>query len=320
MNKSADSHTTSTAPVLVAGPLFLDVVMGPLSALPEPGQEQWVPGCTFAAGGAANQAVALARLGVPTTLCSYIGADQPGQLTRSLLAAEGVDLSGLVEAAHQSVTVSLSLAQDRAMVTCGSDRAPLLSPTPNPPAALLADLTAIGANRGVIASWRDQSPDLLVIADVGWDPTGQWDPSILQHLDLVDIFVPNEVEALNYTGAPSVEAAAEQLAGHHRSVVVTRGAKGAYAWTHNRGRLVPSPTVETVDPTGAGDTFTAGLTRALLRGEDIFEACHHANLAAAWSVQSLGGSVSAPYPEDLDRLQHRRNHGLRAAEADRQQR
>ena len=49
--------------VLVAGPLFLDVVMGPLGHAPVPGQEQWVPGCALAPGGAANQAVALARLG-----------------------------------------------------------------------------------------------------------------------------------------------------------------------------------------------------------------------------------------------------------------
>ena len=46
--------------VLVAGPLFLDVVMGPLGHAPVPGQEQWVPGCALAPGGSTH-VVPLAR-------------------------------------------------------------------------------------------------------------------------------------------------------------------------------------------------------------------------------------------------------------------
>ena len=52
----------------VYGPTFLDVVMGPLDGPPVPGREAWVEGALMCAGGAANQAIALARLGVPVRL------------------------------------------------------------------------------------------------------------------------------------------------------------------------------------------------------------------------------------------------------------
>ena len=78
-------------PVCVAGPVFLDVVMSGLSHAPRPGEEQWVTGCAVAPGGSANQAVALARLGLPVTLCCDLGEDRAGdgvaQKTRDLLQA-----------------------------------------------------------------------------------------------------------------------------------------------------------------------------------------------------------------------------------------
>lgn len=297
--KTGIENGTDSGSVLVLGPLFLDIVMGPLGHLPEPGTELWTDHAVFAAGGAANQAVALARLGTQTALRSYIGEDTAGDITEALLLSEGVDISKLVRTETQSVTVSLSLKTDRAMVTRGSDAAPRLDPG-DPPAALLADLRAIGKNRAVIKEWMTSSEPPLVFAEVGWDPTETWDPAILDHLDLVDYFLPNEEEALAYTRTQTATDAAIKLNELVDTVIVTRGSAGSLVCVGGQTEMIAAPLVEPLDPTGAGDTFSAGLAHALLRGDPLSEATQFGNKAAAFSVQNLGGSVSAPTHSQLD--------------------
>ena len=113
--------------VCVAGPVFLDVVMGGLQHAPRPGEEQWVSDCAVMPGGAANQAVALARLGAPTSLVTHLGEDDAGRLVQTMLERDGIDLSGAVRLPRQSVTTSLAFGGDRAMTTFGTDATPPLA-------------------------------------------------------------------------------------------------------------------------------------------------------------------------------------------------
>lgn len=288
----------SFGPVLVLGPLFLDVVMGPLETMPEAGEEKWVSGCAFVAGGSANQAVALAKLGCETHLRSFIGTDEPGQMVRKLLLENGIKDDALVEISTQSVTTSISLGTDRAMVTCGTDEAPALDLLPVP-SALIADLRAIGANRSVITQWKNSATPPMIIGDVGWDDSDKWDSQDLEPLDLVDYFVPNEGEALHYTGCSTVEEAALVLKQKCPNIVITRGAEGVYALGDTEEVRLPGVPVSPVDPTGAGDTFGAMLTWALLNGHSLHEAVSGAALAATKSVLTLGGSSSAATLDEL---------------------
>lgn len=281
------------ASVLVVGPLFLDVVMGPLDVLPQPGQEKWVKGCAFVAGGSANQAIALAKLGLEAKLCSFIGQDAPGVLLRDLLNQAGVNQDVLVETKTQSVTTALSVGNDRAMVTCGTDDAPPLT-FDHQPAALMGDLRAIGANQEVIKAWKQTPNAPLIIGDVGWDESGKWDPADLDILNLVDYFVPNQEEALCYTRQATVAKAAQELQKLVPAVVITRGPQGVYAYDGTQVVDLPEIPITPLDPTGAGDTFGAMLTWALLQGLPLHEAVSGAALAATYSIQSLGGSASAP--------------------------
>ena len=84
------SRVPAASQFAVYGPTFLDVVMGPLDGPPVPGREAWVAGALMCAGGAANQAIALARLGVPVRLHARVGVDQMGQFVDEMLAREGV--------------------------------------------------------------------------------------------------------------------------------------------------------------------------------------------------------------------------------------
>ena len=79
---------------------------------------------------------------------------------------------------------------------------------------------------------------------------------------------------------------------------VTAGARGM--WTSDpetalvRGVTVPEPT----DPTGAGDSATAGAVLALCAGATAAEAALVGNLVASITVQQLATTGTAR-PEDL---------------------
>src|SRR5947208_4363323 len=83
--------------VFVAGSINMDVVA---TAERHPRIGETVTGDAvlyFPGGKGANQAVAAAKLGVPTTLIGRLGADAFGAELKAYLAAQGVDLSFLKE-------------------------------------------------------------------------------------------------------------------------------------------------------------------------------------------------------------------------------
>ena len=79
--------------VFVAGSINMDVVA---TADRHPSVGETVAGKAvlyFPGGKGANQAVAAAKLGAPTTLIGRLGADAFGQQLRTFLTAQGVDLA-----------------------------------------------------------------------------------------------------------------------------------------------------------------------------------------------------------------------------------
>lgn len=78
-------------------------------------------------------------------------------------------------------------------------------------------------------------------------------------------------------------------------LIVTRGAKGCEAKWHEF--VAPSPKIEVVDITGAGDTFLAALTYMYLNTQNIKIAMEFANRASAVTVQHFG--CYAPMLEEI---------------------
>ena len=96
----------------------------------------------------------------------------------------------------------------------------------------------------------------------------------------VSLWTPNEFE----------EAALGDVGGE---VVTTLGAKGCRI--RSTGEVIPAPPAETVDSTGAGDTFNGVLAVRLAEGEALPAACAAANEAAAKSVAARYVMPSIPY-------------------------
>ena len=74
---------------------------------------------------------------------------------------------------------------------------------------------------------------------------------------------------------------------------------------------MPAVPVPALDPTGAGDVFTAGFILGSLREWPLAQSLAFANLIAALSVQHFGGSLSAPGWGDIaDWWRNARTTGL----------
>jgi sugar/nucleoside kinase (ribokinase family) len=284
--------------LFVPGVVYLDIIFTGLRELPGPGTEVWAGGMGSSPGGIANLAVAAARLGLRTGLGTALNTDAYGDFCAEILSAqEGIDLSASrrLDTGHSPVTVSLAYDRDRSMITHGH-------PLPLNAAGLVDALPRCRA--ASVSLTKDRLPwvhraretGTLVFADVGWDASAEWPAEALHMLEDCHAFLPNAVEAMQYTRAATPEQALRRLAGLVPVVVVTCGADGALAIDSAVGEVVhvPAVPVDALDPTGAGDVFTAGFILGTLRGWPLERTLAFANLIGALSVQHFGGSLSAP--------------------------
>jgi sugar/nucleoside kinase (ribokinase family) len=130
------------------------------------------------------------------------------------------------------------------------------------------------------SSSSSSSPAVTVSLVTQHDATNQWDGGIDELVPLIDFFVMNELEANRIlrrsrgAGGPCDEAKEDPVdawVAHFSSLsptthfVVTRGAEGAVSFRAGRriATLHPAIAVRVVDPTGAGDSFTAGFLHGI---------------------------------------------------------
>jgi sugar/nucleoside kinase (ribokinase family) len=89
---------------------------------------------------------------------------------------------------------------------------------------------------------------------------------------------------------------------HGQTLIVTSGPAGsALAVPGQQVRLFPAyPALETVDTTGAGDCFRAGLLFGLQQGMALSHAMRFASAAAAMSVRALGATGGIPSRREVE--------------------
>lgn len=115
----------------------------------------------------------------------------------------------------------------------------------------------------------------------------------------VDMLFCNRDEALGFTGADSVEAAASRLRKHCRGFAITLGAEGALLWDGEQQYRVSSPKVHAIDTNGAGDMFAGAFLYGINRDMSYAEAGELACRAAAQVVSQYGPRLRAEQHSEL---------------------
>ena len=298
--------------VFVAGSINMDVVV---TAGRHPRIGETIAGkdvLYFPGGKGANQAVAAAKLGAPTTLIGRLGADAFGRDLKAFLAAQGIDL-GLVQEtpdAHSGTAIITVANADNTIVVVPGANAQVSA----------ADVAAAPLARGDIAVSQFEIPLATIGAffqharAVGATTILNPAPAIefdAQLLGLVDILILNETELgllarteLHDTDNPArfVEAARSLRGATDQIICVTLGKRGVLALVDGRPLMVEGRSVKAIDTTGAGDCFVGALASQLAGGKPLHDALGYANAAASICVQRMGAAPSMPTAAEVEAL------------------
>lgn len=141
-----------------------------------------------------------------------------------------------------------------------------------------------------------------------------WRVPGLELLALTDILVMNEIEAASLFGLSAganfspeywisaLPAWAEHCAWRGELLVVTLGERGCVALNHGTIIYQPAWKVASIDATGAGDAFSAGLAFALVRGERLPDALKLASACGAWVAAYRGVLQALPTLTEITRF------------------
>lgn len=117
-----------------------------------------------------------------------------------------------------------------------------------------------------------------------------------------NVILPSLTEAAMLTGLETDEQGCRLWASQGKTVVLKMGAKGCRIYSGQRVIDVPGFAVHEVDPTGAGDSFCAGFTVAMLEDMPLEEAGRFANAVGALAVTKLGPMEGAPNRQQVMEL------------------
>jgi len=277
--------------VVVIGSVNLDIV-AVAERLPSPGETVTDAEINHYPGGkGANQALAAARLGAEVCLLAHTGQDPEAEEALALLLAGGVNLDSCVAVDTAATGVALiavaKSGENQIVVAPGANRT--LSPESLSIPAADALLCQLEVPTETVAYAAANFDGFFC---VNLAPARHVDVTVLQRADLV---IVNETESAWY---------GDSLSACHGMIATTFGAAGAVlSKDGNDLARVKPPRVEAVDTVGAGDTFAAALTVALVEGQSPADALSFACAAGAVTATREGAQPSLPTREEVLALQ-----------------
>jgi len=308
------------ARVVVAGQLARDVVLL-VDEMPDAGSAADVRLRREMLGGkGANQAVALAQLGVTVTLVAVAGDDAVGDQLIAQASRDGIDTSHVVRRAGESSALIVEALDqagqwrylqhipDGVLLTEADVES--AAPTIRTADAVVVQLQQPGPAAVAVARLAREANALVLLDGV---PDERHRSALLAAADVVRADA-HETKLLTGTGQPDqlLAAAREILAPagstEHGPSLLALGVESGnlFVWHHphwGAGHiLLPLTEENVVDTTGAGDAMVAALATALLRGDLPPVAARYAVAAAGVAVSSPGGRPHLTEDALRDRL------------------
>jgi ribokinase len=286
--------------VCVVGSVNVDQIFT-VAALPRPGETVLAESTRSVPGGkGGNQAVAAARAGARVQLVAALGTDPAAGELRAHLARNGVGVDGVVSVPGNSgsaVIVVDAAAENTIVVAPGAnshltmDSAELRRVVADTDVLLLQLEIPIATAVAAARVARLAGATVIVNASpAGADPAG-----------LPDLAASTDVVVINESEAPGWRWPVPHL-------VITRGARGATYIGADGEFAVPSPAVEAIDTTGAGDVFAGVLAASWPGNSDPVPtspaqrllALQRACAAGALATLVVGAGDCAPGEEAID--------------------
>jgi len=283
-------------------------LLAQVDRLPLPGETVVGSSYRHSPGGKGlNQAIASARMGVPTAMIGAVGDDTHGYSLKELLRAEHIDTTQIrtrPDLATGLAQVMLAATGENSIVVHSGANASL-APTDvsrDLPAAIVY-LAQLETPLETIEAFFELASERGGCRVLNTAPAV---PGSERLLSMADILVMNETEFAYYAGIPGEMSAAQirrlgpgLLQRPQQALIVTMGDEGAWLFTHAVEQAIPAVPSSVVDTTGAGDCFTGVLAASIALGYVLPEAARRASRAASIAVSRLGAAPAMPHVQEL---------------------
>lgn len=262
-------------------------------------------------GKGANQAYAIARMGMPAAIIGAVGQDAFGDEMVANLMEVGVSTRGVARretvASGTAMIVLDATGQNQIVVANGANDTLT-------PADVEAHRDLFTQSKAVVVQLETPLPSVEATLRLAREARV---PAILNPapfapvgdalLHLCDWIIPNENEVAKLSGSEvrdAASAAGAAVAIKMRSacprVLVTLGANGVWVDTPEFTGHVPGFKVKAVDTVGAGDTFIGAFVTRLVDGAGPREAARFGCAAAAIAVTRRGAQASIPTRREVE--------------------
>jgi ribokinase len=276
--------------ICVLGSVNLDLIVQTKN-LPRAGETVTQGRFTSLPGGkGANVALAAQRLGASVSLQAAVGRDNYAKEALVFLKEAEVDLSNIIELddVHSGLAF-INVSEDgenQIAVASGANAA--FSTDHLKPVSGDALISQFEIPMGTIKAAIEKFDGFVAL---NASPVL---PGLEELTPFADLLILNEGEYALYESA---------LDGYEELIAITLGAAGAKLL--RKGQIVAEakpPKVDVVDTTGAGDSFAAALTVALVEGKSHAKALEFACTVGALTATQIGTQSAAPYRNDVDAL------------------
>jgi len=258
-----------------------------------------------------NQAAAASRLGADVALVGCVGNDMFGDELLSLLNIEGVDLHGVRKLENARTSLVSVIVKDNIPGFIGA---------PDASKKITEDdirkaLEPLRADDVLLLDFEIPQPLVQLAARIGHDkgativlnpaPFFTTDAFVLNYLHLVDVIIPNQLEAqlLTETETDDLSELAQQLMDLGvQQVVMTIGEQGSVYFDRQQQIEQTAFAVDVVDTTGASDAYIGAYCVGLVNGWSIKKTLEFASATAGLACTEHGTMSSMPTRSAVDTL------------------
>ena len=280
----------------------------------------------YAGGAVFNTAIALGRLGAPSSFLSGLSTDLFGDVLRATLVASGVDTSHAILSNRPTTLAFVKLTNGQASYAFYDENTAgrLISPAdlPDLPATITTmffggiSLMVEPGGATYEALMAREAPRRVTMIDPNIRPTFISDTAtyrarIARMIAMADVVKLSDEDLHWLEGTGDITALARGiLVRGPKAVFITEGAAGARGITASDEVFVAAQKVTVADTVGAGDTFNAGVLASLheagaltkaalanLTADTIRDALTLGNRAAAITVSRPG--ANPPWRREL---------------------
>ena len=282
-------------------------------------------------GAPANLLTVVSHMGFKTSFIGKVGNDMHGLFLKRTLEKEGIGTDSLI--VDDSVFTTLAFVEidkngernfsfarkpgadtqlkaeelnQELLKNCKIFHFGSLSLTDDPAKKATQEAVRIAGDAGAVISYDPNYRASL------WPDPAAAVAAMKSMIPMVDVMKVSDEESLLLTGESDYESAADVLLSMGPQLVaITLGADGVLIATKEDKKVVSGYQVDTVDTTGAGDSFWGGFLSGFLTlnknldelsWDEICACAQQGNAVAALCVQKRGGIPAIPAKEEVEKL------------------